>query len=123
MPKQNHRIEVLFKKSILCVPPSPLPHCYRGDVPQGMNIKDALKEVLRNALIHDGLARGLREAVKALDKYVFYTTIDNVDCVTGIGNAVDFTPQRGFRFRCASIRNKPQGYAIAGSRTIEWIQS
>lgn len=44
--------------------------CYRGDVPQGMNIKDALKEVLRNALIHDGLARGLREAVKALDKYV-----------------------------------------------------
>ena len=42
--------------------------CCRGDVPQGMNIKDALKEVLRNALIHDGLARGLREAVKALDK-------------------------------------------------------
>lgn len=41
---------------------------YRGDVSQGMNIKDALKEVLRNALIHDGLARGLREAVKALDK-------------------------------------------------------
>ena len=37
-----------------------------------MNIKDALKEVLRNALIHDGLARGLREAVKALDKYVPY---------------------------------------------------
>ena len=53
----------------------PLPHCYRGDVPQGMNIKDALKEVLRNALIHDGLARGLREAVKALDKYAFYTTL------------------------------------------------
>ena len=40
----------------------------RGDVPQGMNIKDALKEVLRNALINDGLSRGLREAVKALDK-------------------------------------------------------
>ena len=34
----------------------------------GMNIKDALKEVLRNALINDGLARGLRESVKALDK-------------------------------------------------------
>jgi len=33
-----------------------------------MKIKDALKEVLRNALINDGLARGLREAVKALDK-------------------------------------------------------
>lgn len=34
-----------------------------------MNIKDALKEVLRNALINDGLARGLREGVKALDKW------------------------------------------------------
>ena len=33
-----------------------------------MKIKDALKEVLRNALINDGLARGLREAVKTLDK-------------------------------------------------------
>ena len=40
-----------------------------GDIPQGgMKIKDALKEVLRNALINDGLARGLREAVKTLDK-------------------------------------------------------
>eukprot|EP00731_Ephydatia_muelleri_P031645 Em0023g152a len=35
---------------------------------QGMSIKDALKEVLKNALIHDGLAKGLREGVKALDK-------------------------------------------------------
>ena len=62
------------QKSILCVFffPSTI---YRGDVPQGMNIKDALKEVLRNALIHDGLARGLREAVKALDKYDLYTTL------------------------------------------------
>ena len=41
----------------------------RGDIQQGMNIKDALKEVLSNALCHDGVARGLREAVKALDKY------------------------------------------------------
>ena len=35
-----------------------------------MTIKEALKEVLNNALCHDGVARGLREGVKALDKYV-----------------------------------------------------
>ena len=40
----------------------------RGDIPQGMSIKDALKDVLSNAIYHDGLARGLRESVKALDK-------------------------------------------------------
>ena len=56
------------------------PSLPRGDVPQqvevgeggggggAMTIKDALKEVLSNALCHDGVARGLREAVKALDK-------------------------------------------------------
>ncbi|CEP08486.1 hypothetical protein [Parasitella parasitica] len=33
-----------------------------------MSVEDALQEVLRRALVHDGLARGLKAAVKALDR-------------------------------------------------------
>nr|XP_033714367.1 40S ribosomal protein S12-like [Tursiops truncatus] len=33
-----------------------------------MDVNTALQEVLKTAVIHDGLARGIREAARALDK-------------------------------------------------------
>ena len=35
-------------------------------------LENAIKDVLKTALVHDGLARGLKEAVKALDRLSIY---------------------------------------------------
>lgn len=53
-------------------------HCFSfffsDDVPSAvtaggpMDINSALQEVLKNALIHDGVVHGLHEAAKSLDK-------------------------------------------------------
>ena len=44
--------------------PTPAPAAAAGP----MDIFDAVQEILKLAMIHDGMARGLRESVKALDK-------------------------------------------------------
>ncbi|KAK2776352.1 40S ribosomal protein S12 [Emmonsiellopsis sp. PD_33] len=45
-----------------------------------MSVLDALKGVLKIALIHDGLARGLREASKALDRRQAHMCVLNEGC-------------------------------------------
>ena len=45
-----------------------------------MSVEDALKGVLKYALIHDGLARGVREASKALDRTQAHMCVLNEGC-------------------------------------------
>lgn len=52
-----------------------------GDAPKGqMSVQDALKGVLKLALMHDGLARGLRESSKALDRRQAHMCVLNENC-------------------------------------------
>jgi len=45
-----------------------------------MSVNDALKGVLRTALIHDGLVRGIRECTKALDSRKAMLCVLNESC-------------------------------------------
>ncbi|KAI4185070.1 MAG: hypothetical protein L6R41_004339 [Letrouitia leprolyta] len=68
-------------------PTSPAPAAEAEDIevahegpPGQMSVLEALKGVLKLALIHDGLARGLREASKALDRRQAHMCVLNENC-------------------------------------------
>ncbi|THY47573.1 40S ribosomal protein S12 [Aureobasidium pullulans] len=77
----------LFKMSDVEEPTSPVAAAEEVEVGAddsnqsgSMSVLDALKGVLKISLIHDGLARGLREASKALDRRQAHMCVLNEAC-------------------------------------------
>lgn len=63
----------------------------------GMTVEDALRDVLKRALVHDGLARGLRECAKALDRYLLlapflFPTRMSADSFSVVRHILPFSP-------------------------------
>jgi len=52
-------------------------------VKAAMTVEEALQQVLKKALIHDGLARGLRECAKALDRRQAHLCVLVETCTEG----------------------------------------
>merc|ERR1712212_914961 len=69
-PKENHppRFEDLLAMSDVEVDDAPMAAAAAAVAAAPMDIQKAIQEVLKESLIHDGLARGLREATQSLDK-------------------------------------------------------
>ena len=51
-----------------------------AEAPAVMDVETALKLVLKNALVHDGVARGLHECAKTLDKGQAQLCVLSADC-------------------------------------------
>merc|ERR1719270_1893687 len=95
-----------------------------------MDINTAIQEVLKQALIGDGLARGLREAAKALDKRQALLCIlaDNCDepmykkLVTALSGARDPTDQGGLKHEAGrvgwSLQDRPGGQGQEGRQVL-----
>lgn len=70
-----------------------------------MSVEDALQAVIKTALVHDGLARGLRECTKALDKKEAHLCV-LVETVT----EGEFLMERQMRNLANGISRVPQAH-------------